>query len=236
MNPKGPPRGPLRFSEPASGRDRAPAWLTLPCRRPPSRPAILYLVASSAAVDFPQMSAFADRTAGCTMHANHKNLGAVIQSLRVLIVDDEHYMRKVIRSLLVAIGVKNIYEANDGPSGLDAIRSITPDLVLLDFNMPGMSGADFVRAVRSPETFPLPHVPIIMLTGNSDRSLVVEAVRLGVNEYLLKPVSTQALQARVLSIVTNPRKMIKRGDYYGPEPRKLFCDTPDKAPAEAVVI
>jgi two-component system chemotaxis response regulator CheY len=159
-----------------------------------------------------------------------KTYDELIQSMRVLIVDDEHYMRKVIRSLLLTIGVRTIHEACDAREGLDAVRSLTPDLVLVDYNMPGLTGADFVRAIRSPDTFPYPHVPIIMLTGNSDRSLVVESVRLGVNEYLLKPVSSEALRARVLSIITNPRRMIRKGDYYGPEPRRMSTYKPENDP------
>ena len=159
-----------------------------------------------------------------------KTYDELIMSMRVLIVDDENYMRKVVRSLLLAIGVRNIHEAGDARQGLDAVRSLTPDLVLVDYNMPGLTGADFVKAIRSPDTFPYPHVPIIMLTGNSDRSLVVESVRLGVNEYLLKPVSSEALRARILSIITNPRKMIRKGDYYGPEPRRMSTYKPENDP------
>jgi DNA-binding response OmpR family regulator len=81
--------------------------------------------------------------------------------------------------------------------------------------------------VRSPGIFPLPNVPIIMLTGHGERSRVLEAVRLGVHEFLLKPVSSSSLQARILSVLTKPRTMIKRGDYYGPEPRKMATYKPE---------
>ena len=87
--------------------------------------------------------------------------------------------------------------------------------------MPGMDGPAFVRMVRSPATFPYPNVPIIMLTGHGERSRVVEAVKIGVNEFLLKPVSVKALQDRMISVLTNPREVVKSGDYYGPVPRKL---------------
>lgn len=147
--------------------------------------------------------------------------------IKVLIVDDEHYTRKVIRTLLVSIGCTKIHEANDGAHGLEAIRAIHPDIVLLDWEMPGVDGATFVRRVRSPGTFPLPNVPIIMLTGHGERSRVLEAVRLGVHEFLLKPVSSNALQARILSVLTKPRTMVKRGDYYGPEPRTLASYKPE---------
>jgi DNA-binding response OmpR family regulator len=123
-------------------------------------------------------------------------------------------------ALLQAIGVRDIYEAFDGKSGLEGVCLFAPDIVLLDWEMPSPNGPDFVRTVRSPDRFPFPDVPIIMLTGHSERSRVVEAVRLGVNEYLLKPVSTKALLARIASILTKPRRIVKRGDYYGPEPRK----------------
>jgi two-component system, chemotaxis family, chemotaxis protein CheY len=147
----------------------------------------------------------------------------VIQLLgtkKVLIVDDEHYTRKVVRTLLQTLGVKSVYEVGDGHAGLDAICTYTPDVVLVDYEMPGLDGPGFVRAVRSPGTFPYADIPLIMLTAHSERSKVIEAARLGVNEYLLKPVSSQALQARLLSVLLHPRPMIRKGDYYGPEPRK----------------
>ena len=150
-----------------------------------------------------------------------------LEQLKVLIVDDEPAMRKVTRALLQTIGVRNIHEANDGKSGLDAICMRAPDLVLLDWEMPSPNGPEFMRTVRSPGKFPLPDVPIIMLTGYSERSRVVEAVRLGVNEYLLKPVSSSALLARVVSILARPRRMVKQGEYYGPEPRKLATYKPE---------
>ena len=60
-----------------------------------------------------------------------------------------------------------------------------------------------------------------MLTGHGDRSRVVEAVKIGVNEFLLKPVSVKALQDRMLAVLTKPREVVKSGDYYGPVPRRL---------------
>jgi two-component system chemotaxis response regulator CheY len=151
---------------------------------------------------------------------SEKELEDLIRSTKVLIVDDEHFARKVIRTLLLAIGVKSIHEAPDGRSGLEMICSVWPDIVLLDWSMPGMDGAEFVRRVRSPDTFPAPDVPIIMLSGHGERSRVTEALRVGVHEYLLKPVSSAALHARITSVLAHPRKMVRRGDFYGPEPRK----------------
>ena len=89
---------------------------------------------------------------------------------------------------------------------------------------------ELVRIVRSPGVFPMPDVPIIMLSGHGERWRVVEAVRLGVHEYLIKPVSAKALYDRLVSIMMQPRPLVQLGDYYGPEPRKLISEDLDDAP------
>ena len=189
-----------------------------------------------AAVLAPAMAASANLSAKHTK----KQIENMIQSLCVLVVDDNQYMRKMIRNLLVNCGVKDIYEAADGIAALDAIRTMAPDIVILDWEMPMLSGPELVRIVRSPGVFPTPDIPIIILTGHCERWRVVEAVRLGVNEYLTKPVSAKALYDRFVSIITQPRPSVQLGDYYGPEPRKLVADAVDDAglaatPAVAVL-
>ncbi len=165
------------------------------------------------------------------MSAKHtkKQIENIIQSVCVLVVDDNQYMRKMIRNLLVNCGIKDIYEAADGIAALDSIRTIAPDIVILDWEMPLLSGPELVRIVRSPGVFPMPDIPIIMLTGHCERWRVVEAMRLGVNEYLTKPVSAKALYDRLVSITMQPRPVVQLGDYYGPEPRKLVTDAADEA-------
>jgi CheY-like chemotaxis protein len=153
-----------------------------------------------------------------------RKVETLIGSIQVLVIDDNPYMRKVLRNLLINIGVKYVHEAVDGISGLDSIRLLAPDIVLLDWEMPLLNGAELVRIVRSPGVFPVPDVPIIMLTGHGQRWRIVEAARLGVNEFLRKPVSGKALLERIASILLSPRSMVRLGEYYGPEPRKLFCE------------
>jgi two-component system chemotaxis response regulator CheY len=151
---------------------------------------------------------------------------ALIKAAKVLIVDDDYYTRKVIRTLLALVGIDNVHDAIDGASGLEAICALRPDVVLLDWEMPGIDGAEFTRRVRSPVEFSYPSVPIIMLTGHGERSRVAEAVRRGVHEFLLKPVSSKALFDSIVSVLANPRPMVRRGDYYGPEPRQLSSYKP----------
>jgi CheY-like chemotaxis protein len=83
----------------------------------------------------------------------NSRIDKLVQSISVLIVEDNQYMRKVVRNMLVNIGVKNIHEAPDGIAGLEAIRMFAPDLVILDWEMPLLNGAELVRIVRSPGVF-----------------------------------------------------------------------------------
>lgn len=166
-----------------------------------------------------------------SINLSKKEIADLIQSLWVLVVDDNQYTRKMIRNLLVNCGVKDIYEAADGINALDAIRTVAPDVVILDWEMPLLSGAELVRIVRSPGVFPTPDVPIIMLSGHGERWRIVEAVRLGVNEFLIKPVSAKAIYDRLVAIMTQPRPIVQLGDYYGPEPRKLLTEPGDGSTA-----
>jgi CheY-like chemotaxis protein len=154
----------------------------------------------------------------------------LVQATQVVIVDDNQYMRKIIRNVLVGLGVKNIHEAGDGIAELEAIRMYAPDVVILDWEMPLLSGPELVRIIRSPGVFPSPDVAIIMLTGYVERWRVVEASRLGVNEFLRKPVSAKALLERLISIIAKPRPMVRIGDYYGPAPRRALNEI-EKRPA-----
>ena len=144
-----------------------------------------------------------------------------IASLKVLVVEDNQAMRKLVRTMLTVMGVNTVHEAADGLDGLAAIKEHKPDLVIVDWDMPMIDGAQFVRLVRSPGECSDPDVPIIILTGHGDRWRVLEAARIGAHEFLLKPVSIKALQDRILAIIRRPRPSVKLDGYYGPMPRRI---------------
>lgn len=153
-----------------------------------------------------------------------KKVEQLLSSVDVLIVDDNQFMRKVVRNILTNIGIKGVREAADGLAGLEHIRQHAPDIVILDWEMPMLNGAEMLRIVRNPTSFPVPDVPIIMLTSHLERWRVVEATKLGVNEFLAKPVSGKVLLDRIVSIIARPRPMVQLEGYYGPEPRKLLLE------------
>jgi CheY-like chemotaxis protein len=145
----------------------------------------------------------------------------LLQGLNILIVDNNAYMRRLTRMMLTNLGAKSVVEAGDGLAALEHIRTCDPDVMLLDLDMPVLDGMEVIRIVRSPGVFPRSNLPIIMLTNRAQRSSVVEVLRAGVHEFLVKPTSPKALHDRLLSIVIKPRPMQKLGHFYVPKPRRI---------------
>ena len=144
-----------------------------------------------------------------------------IQGLNVLVADKNHFMRRLTRTMLMNLGAKSVVEAADGLAALEAIRTCDPDVMFLEWDLPVLDGMEVVRIVRSPGVFPRPNLPIIMLTSRSHRSCVMRALRAGVHEFLLKPTSPKALRDRLTSVLLKPRPMMKLGEFYVPQPRRL---------------
>ena len=149
-----------------------------------------------------------------------KQLEKRIERLGILVVDENAYLRKLTRMMLMNIGAKLIYEAADGLAALDAIRAANPDVLLLDWDLPILNGSQVMQIVRSPGVFERPSIPAIMLSDCADRGRIQAAMRLGVNEFLIKPTSPKALRDRLLSILIKPRAMVQIGKYYVPQPRR----------------
>ena len=149
-----------------------------------------------------------------------KNIERAIEGLVILIADNNAYTRKLTRMMLVNLGARAIYEAADGVAALDAIRTVSPDVMIMNWDMPVLDGPEVMRIVRSPGIFPKPNLPIIMLTDTGLRSRVTAAIKLGVHEFLVKPVSPKTLHQRLLGILLAPRPMVRAGRYYIPLPRR----------------
>lgn len=139
--------------------------------------------------------------------------------LRFLVVDDNAYMRQIIRTILHGFGTRTVEEAHDGADALERLGSIAPDIVILDWVMPIIDGLEFTRLVRRQDS-PSPYVPLIMMTGHSSKRRVTEARDAGITEFLRKPVSAKALHDRIASITLTPRPFIRTKTYFGPDRRR----------------
>ena len=151
--------------------------------------------------------------------------GAAFEYLKALIVEDNAHMRILLRSLLGALGVKDIYEASDGTTAFELLRSRKPDLVLTDLSMKPVDGIHFAREVRMSEDSPIPYVPIVMITGHTERHRVEAARDAGVTEFLAKPITAQNLYQRIAEIVERPRAFVRCEDYFGPDRRRRRDET-----------
>ena len=140
--------------------------------------------------------------------------------LRFLVIDDNAHMRRILRTLLHGFGARDVYEAEDGAAGLEAFTHYGPDIVLTDWVMPILDGLELTQMIRQPGANANPYVPVIMLTGHSEKKRVTAARDAGVTEFMVKPISAKALYQRVLNIVANPRPFVKTQNYFGPDRRR----------------
>ncbi|MBI4719456.1 MAG: response regulator [Planctomycetes bacterium] len=113
--------------------------------------------------------------------------------MRVLLVDDSRTMRNIQRSVLKQIGHEDVVEANDGVQALAELARQRPDLMLLDWNMPNMDGITVVHKVRETDKT----LPIIMCTTEAEKSRVIEAIKAGVNNFVVKPFTAESLGAKI---------------------------------------
>ncbi len=150
--------------------------------------------------------------------------------LRFLVIDDNAHMRQIVRTLLSSFGARAVYEAEDGPSGLEAFGQYGPEVVVIDWAMPGLDGLELTRMMRQPDAHGNAYVSIIMLTGHSDKAHVMMARDAGITEFLAKPVSAKGLYQRILNVVLNPRPFIRTDAYFGPDRRRKV--NPDYAGPE----
>ena len=117
------------------------------------------------------------------------------KNMKILIVDDFSTMRRIIKNLLRDLGFTNTSEADDGTTALPMLQSGSFDFLVTDWNMPGMSGIDLLRAVRADDR--LKHLPVLMVTAEAKRDQIIEAAQAGVNGYVVKPFTAQALKEKI---------------------------------------
>ena len=118
-------------------------------------------------------------------------------SIVCLIVDDDKFSRTFIKTALYQIGIKNTKEASTTEEAVELLRSFKIDVILLDQQMPGESGLEFARAIKSGALDGVRNTPIIMVTVDTKEKTVLDAKGLGIQEYLVKPISPLALKKRI---------------------------------------
>jgi two-component system chemotaxis response regulator CheY len=147
--------------------------------------------------------------------------GGAFDHLKALVVEDNQHMRTLLRSLLNALGITLVYEATNGEDAFALLRDRQPDLIFSDLSMSPMDGLAFAREVRMSKSSPNPYIPIIMVTGHTERHRIEAARDAGVTEVLAKPITAGSLYQRIGEIVDRPRAFVKASNYFGPDRRRL---------------
>ncbi|MBT3305762.1 MAG: response regulator [Alphaproteobacteria bacterium] len=137
-----------------------------------------------------------------------------------MIVDDQDFIRSLLRHILGVLGCTNITDSSNGEAAWFSIRDNPPDLLIVDWEMEPMDGIELVNKIRNDDSSPDRFMPIIMITAHSERPRIIAARDAGVNEFVMKPVSARTLFSRLNAVIEHPRRFVRTSEYFGPDRRR----------------
>lgn len=147
--------------------------------------------------------------------------------LRVVVADDCKFMRNILERMLEALGVGYIRTASDGISAWELLGSDDFDMLITDWEMEPEDGPALVKRIRMDPDSPSRYLPVIMLTGYTEKAKVMSARDLGITEFLAKPIAARSLHSRLVNIVERPRPFVRTATFFGPCRRRLNLPTYD---------
>ncbi|HOS97006.1 MAG TPA: chemotaxis response regulator CheY [Deltaproteobacteria bacterium] len=120
------------------------------------------------------------------------------KNMKILVVDDFSTMRRIVKNILRQLNFANIIEADDGATAIEVLQREKIDLVVSDWNMPKMTGLELLKAVRADDA--LKHIPFLMVTAEAQQENIIEAVKSGVSNYIVKPFTAETLSQKINQI------------------------------------
>lgn len=133
----------------------------------------------------------------------------VVKRLVVLIADGRPFSRALLRSMLLHLEVKKIHEVGDGAAALEAVCTVRPDVMIVDWDLPVLNVQALFKMVRTSRVIPNPDLPIIVISSTGQSTDVHEAIKLGAQQFMVRPISPKMLQQRLLRIVTDARRLAR---------------------------
>jgi len=149
------------------------------------------------------------------------NVDIDLSPITTLIIDESRYARSFVRSAMHTFGLRTVHEAADGPAAFEILARTPIQLIIVGHEIRPMNGIDFTRLLRAGQVVPCVEIPVIMISGDAERTAVAAARTAGVNEFLVKPLSTESLFRRVRAIFVNPRPFVHSPTFTGPDRRGL---------------
>ncbi len=149
--------------------------------------------------------------------------------LTIMLVEDNAHMRKLVREILSGFNIRNVRSFATAEDAIKGMTSDSFDLAFIDLHLEEASGLDLTRWIRNSKHSADRFLPVIMITGHSERNRVEEARDAGINEFLVKPISGQAIYDKLSQTIENPRSYINLDGYFGPDRRRRH--NPEQAKA-----
>lgn len=146
--------------------------------------------------------------------------------LRVMVIDDQEYMRTVLAAMLLGLKINRVKAFADAVAAYAAIKDFGPNLVLTDWEMKPVDGLQLVRRIRTAKDSPDRHIPIVMVTGHNHVDKVMRARNAGANDFLIKPLSARSVYLRIRATMEKPRPFVTSETYFGPDRRRRDLGPP----------
>ncbi|VAV93181.1 hypothetical protein MNBD_ALPHA02-1259 [hydrothermal vent metagenome] len=153
-----------------------------------------------------------------------------LSRVSILVVEDSQFIRSLIVNSLRVMGVGSIQSLDDGAQAIEFIKLVDRDpmkagmmgidMIISDWEMSPVNGMMLLRWIRRHKDSPNRFVPFLMLTGYSEPKRVQEARTMGVNEFMSKPFTVNALADKLFSVINKPRQYVHTGTYFGPDRRR----------------
>ncbi len=144
--------------------------------------------------------------------------------VRVLIIEDNQPMLEICKTLMLTFGVGEVLTARNGDDGFKVFCRENPDIVISDWMMAPTDGISMTRRIRNDAMSPNRYVPVILMTGFSEKKRVVQARDSGVTEFLVKPFTARDLYKRIAQIIERPRQFVRSEDFFGPDRRRKAAE------------
>ena len=150
-----------------------------------------------------------------------------LRDVSILVVDDQEFILNLVREMLRVLGAERIYDARDGGEAWGCLNSSSIDLMITDWYMKPVDGITLVHRVRNDPESPNPYMPIIMMSGYSERLRIIKARDSGINEFVVKPLSAKALFGRIVNVIEHPRQFVRTDGFFGPDRRRKSQEVED---------
>ena len=143
-----------------------------------------------------------------------------LHNVKFLVVDDNAFMRTIIRRVLGLLEVDEVRDVANGEAAIKMLESFEPDIIITDWMMGPINGIELTKIIRTSENIKNPFTPIIMLSAHSDISRIYEARDAGINEFVVKPISVKTMFNRIQAVIDRPRNFVRVGEYFDPDRRR----------------